>query len=111
MIERTLMSFGIAAKVVGIEQGPAVTRFELQPGPGVKVASIVNLSQDLALALAAQDVRIEAPIPGKSAIGIEVPNKEVSLVHLRDVLETREFRNSKSRSPSLWAKTSRAARS
>lgn len=96
VIERTLMSFGIAAKVVGIEQGPAVTRFELQPGPGVKVASIVNLSQDLALALAAQDVRIEAPIPGKSAIGIEVPNKEVSLVHLRDVLETREFRNSKS---------------
>jgi S-DNA-T family DNA segregation ATPase FtsK/SpoIIIE len=96
VIEKTLLSFGIAAKVVGIEQGPAVTRFELQPGPGVKVASIVNLSQDLALALAAQDVRIEAPIPGKSAIGIEVPNKEVSLVHLRDVLETREFRNSKS---------------
>ncbi|MGI6666886.1 MAG: DNA translocase FtsK [Bacillota bacterium] len=96
VIERTLLSFGIAAKVIGIERGPAVTRFELQPGPGVKVASIVNLSQDLALALASQDVRIEAPIPGKSAIGIEVPNKEVSLVHLRDVLETREFRNSKS---------------
>lgn len=96
VIEKTLLSFGIAAKVVGIERGPTVTRFELQPGPGVKVASIVNLSQDLALALAAQDVRIEAPIPGKSAIGIEVPNKEVSLVHLRDVLETREFRSSKS---------------
>lgn len=96
VIEKTLMSFGIAAKVVGIERGPTVTRFEVQPGPGVKVASIVNLSQDLALALAAQDVRIEAPIPGKSAIGIEVPNKEVSLVHLRDVLETREFRTSKS---------------
>jgi S-DNA-T family DNA segregation ATPase FtsK/SpoIIIE len=96
VIEKTLLSFGIAAKVVGIERGPAVTRFEVQPGPGVKVASIVNLSQDLALALAAQDVRIEAPIPGKSAIGIEVPNKEISLVHLRDVLETREFRSSKS---------------
>lgn len=96
IIEKTLLSFGVAAKVVDVTQGPAVTRFELQPGPGVKVASIVNLSQDLALALAAQDVRIEAPIPGKSAVGIEVPNKEISLVHLRDVLETREFRNSQS---------------
>ena len=96
VIEKTLLSFGVVAKVIGIEQGPTVTRFELQPGPGVKVASIVNLSQDLALALAAQDVRIEAPIPGKSAVGIEVPNKEISLVHLRDVLDTREFRNSKS---------------
>lgn len=96
VIEKTLLSFGVVAKVVGVDLGPTVTRFELQPGPGVKVASIVNLNQDLALALAAQDVRIEAPIPGKSAVGIEVPNKEVSLVHLRDVLETREYRNSKS---------------
>lgn len=96
VIERTLLSFGVVAKVVNVEQGPTVTRFELQPGPGVKVASIVSLSQDLALALAAQDVRIEAPIPGKSAVGIEVPNKEVSTVHLRDVLEMREFRNSRS---------------
>jgi S-DNA-T family DNA segregation ATPase FtsK/SpoIIIE len=96
VIEKTLLSFGVIAKVIGVEQGPTVTRFELQPGPGVKVASIVNLNQDLALALAAQDVRIEAPIPGKSAVGIEVPNKEVALVHLRDVLETKEFRNSRS---------------
>lgn len=96
VIEKTLLSFGVVAKVVNVEQGPTVARFELQPGPGVKVASIVNLSQDLALALAAQDVRIEAPIPGKSAVGIEVPNKEVSAVHLRDVLEMREFRNSRS---------------
>jgi S-DNA-T family DNA segregation ATPase FtsK/SpoIIIE len=95
-IEKTLLSFGIVAKVVNAEPGPTVTRFELQPGPGVKVASIVNLGQDLALALAAQDVRIEAPIPGRSAVGIEVPNKEVSVVHLRDVLASREFRNSKS---------------
>lgn len=95
-IERTLLSFGVVAKVVNVEHGPTVTRFELQPGPGVKVASIVNLSQDLALALAAQDVRIEAPIPGKSAVGIEVPNKEVSAVHLRDVMESREFRTSRS---------------
>ena len=96
VIEKTLLSFGVVAKVVEYAQGPTVTRYELQPGPGVKVASIVNLSQDLALAMAAQDVRIEAPIPGKSAVGLEVPNKEVSLVHLRDVLETKEFRNSKS---------------
>ncbi|MGE5580429.1 MAG: DNA translocase FtsK [Bacillota bacterium] len=95
-IERTLLSFGVVSKVVNVEHGPTVTRFELQPGPGVKVASIVNLSQDLALALAAQDVRIEAPIPGKSAVGIEVPNKEVSAVHLRDVMESREFRSSRS---------------
>lgn len=96
VIEKTLLSFGVVAKVVEFAQGPTVTRYELQPGPGVKVASIVNLSQDLALALATPDVRIEAPIPGKSAVGIEVPNREVSLVHLRDVLETKEFRNSKS---------------
>ncbi len=96
IIEKTLLSFGVVAKVVNYVQGPAVTQFELQPGPGVKIASIVNLSQDLALALAAPDVRMEAPIPGKSAVGVEVPNRESSLVHLRDVLETKEFRNSKS---------------
>ncbi len=96
IIEKTLLSFGVAAKVVNVSQGPAVTRFELQPGPGVKVASIVNLSQDLALALAAQDVRMEAPIPGRSAVGIEVPNRDVSMVHLRDVFESREFKNTPS---------------
>lgn len=96
IIEKTLFSFGVAAKVVHVARGPAATRFELQPGPGVKVSSIVNLSQDLALALAAQDVRIEAPIPGKSAVGIEVPNRDVSIVHIRDVFESREFRGSAS---------------
>ncbi len=96
IIEKTLLSFGVVAKVVNYTQGPAVTQFELQPGPGVKIANIVNLSQDIALALAAQDIRMEAPIPGKSAVGIEVPNRETSLVHLRDVLETKEFRTSKS---------------
>jgi len=95
-IEKTLLSFGVAAKVVNVTQGPTVTRFEVQPGPGVKVSNIVNLSQDLALALAAQDIRIEAPIPGKSAIGIEVPNKSVSIVPLREIIETREFRDSRS---------------
>ena len=96
IIEKTLYSFGVTAKVVDIARGPVATRFELQPGPGVKVSSIVNLSQDLALALAAPDVRIEAPIPGKSAVGIEVPNKDISIVHIRDVLESKPFRNSAS---------------
>ncbi len=96
IIEKTLLSFGVVAKVVNYTRGPTVTQFELLPGPGVKIASIVNLAQDLALALAARDVRMEAPIPGKSAVGIEVPNKQISLVHLRDVLETREFKVSKS---------------
>ena len=96
IIEKTLYSFGVTAKVVDIARGPVATRFELQPGPGVKVSSIVNLSQDLALALAAPDVRIEAPIPGKSAVGIEVPNKDISIVHIREVLESKPFRNSAS---------------
>lgn len=96
IIEKTLHSFGVTAKVVNFAKGPAATRFELQPGPGVKVSSIVNLSQDLALALAAQDVRIEAPIPGKSAVGIEVPNKDISIVHIREVLESKPFRGSSS---------------
>jgi len=95
-IEKTLLSFGVAAKVVNVTQGPSVTRFELQPGPGVKVSNIVNLSQDLALALATQDIRIEAPIPGKSAIGVEVPNKSISVVHLRELIESKEFRNNPS---------------
>ena len=96
IIEKTLHSFGVTAKVVNLAKGPAATRFELQPGPGVKVSSIVNLSQDLALALAAQDVRIEAPIPGKSAVGIEVPNKDISIVHIREVLESKPFRSGSS---------------
>ncbi|MGE5542773.1 MAG: DNA translocase FtsK 4TM domain-containing protein, partial [Bacillota bacterium] len=95
-LEETLQSFGVQAKVVQVSRGPAVTRFELQPGPGVKVASITSLANDIALNLAAQDVRIEAPIPGKSAVGIEVPNTEVTLVHLRDVLDSKEFRESPS---------------
>ncbi|MBE3519121.1 MAG: DNA translocase FtsK [Firmicutes bacterium] len=96
IIEETLASFGIKVKVVNFSRGPAVTRFELQPAPGTKVSAIVNRSQDIALALAAPDVRIEAPIPGKAAVGIEVPNREVSLVHLREVLESPAFRESNS---------------
>lgn len=93
-LEETLSSFGVEAKVIQVSKGPSVTRFELQPSPGVKVSKIVNLSDDIALALAASGVRIEAPIPGKSAIGIEVPNSDLSAVFLREVIESDEFINS-----------------
>ncbi|HHU89749.1 MAG TPA: DNA translocase FtsK [Clostridiaceae bacterium] len=90
-LEGTLASFGIEAKIINVSVGPAFTRYELQPGPGVKVSRIVNLTDDIALNLAATGVRIEAPIPGKAAIGIEVPNKEVAPISLRSVLESAEF--------------------
>lgn len=86
-LEETFQSFGVDAKVTKANLGPAVTKYEVQPAVGVKVSKIVNLSDDIALALAAKDIRIEAPIPGKSFIGIEVPNSEVSLVSFRDVIE------------------------
>ncbi|WP_027623480.1 FtsK/SpoIIIE family DNA translocase [Clostridium lundense] len=92
-LEETLSSFGVEAKVIQVTKGPSVTRFELQPSAGVKVSKIVNLADDIALNLAASGVRIEAPIPGKSAVGIEVPNKELSPVFLREVLESAEFSN------------------
>ncbi len=92
-LELTLENFGINAKITQINKGPTITRFELQPAPGVKVSKIVNLSDDIALGLAASDIRIEAPIPGKSAIGIEVPNKSKINVLLREVLETNEYKN------------------
>lgn len=92
-LEDTLKSFGVEARVINISRGPAVTRYEIQPSPGVKVSKIVNLSDDIALNLAAAGVRIEAPIPGKAAVGIEVPNKEMSAVLLRDILESKEFTN------------------
>lgn len=90
-LEKTLESFGVLAKVTQIHRGPAVTRYEVQPAVGVKVSRIVSLADDLALALAAKDIRIEAPIPGKPAIGIEVPNSEVAMVSLREVMETPVF--------------------
>ncbi|MBB5147816.1 FtsK/SpoIIIE family DNA translocase [Ureibacillus thermosphaericus] len=89
-LEQTLLSFGVKAKVVQVHLGPAVTKYEVMPDVGVKVSRIVNLQDDLALALAAKDIRMEAPIPGKSAIGIEVPNSEVAVVTLREVLESKE---------------------
>ena len=94
-LEETLMSFGVEAKITQVTKGPSVTRYELQPSAGVKVSKIVNLADDIALNLAANGVRIEAPIPGKSAIGIEVPNKHLSAVFLREVIEDKEFVNSK----------------
>lgn len=96
ILEQTLDSFGVSAKVINTCQGPTVTRYELEPAPGVKVSKIVNLADDLSLKLASSGVRIEAPIPGKAAIGIEVPNKELSGVALREVLETDEFQRSPS---------------
>ena len=89
-LEQTFLSFGVKAKVTQVHLGPAVTKYEVLPDAGVKVSRIVSLHDDLALALAARDIRIEAPIPGKSAIGIEVPNKEVAIVSLREVLESKE---------------------
>ncbi|WP_223700167.1 DNA translocase FtsK [Sutcliffiella deserti] len=92
-LEKTFASFGVKAKVTKVHLGPAVTKYEVYPDVGVKVSKIVNLSDDLALALAAKDIRIEAPIPGKSAIGIEVPNNEVAMVSLREVLDTKQAEN------------------
>ena len=87
----TLASFGVGAKVMDISRGPSVTRYELQPNPGVKVSKIVGLADDIALNLAATGVRIEAPIPGKAAVGIEVPNKEITPVLFGDVIKSQEF--------------------
>ena len=92
VIESTLETFGVECKVVGVNPGPAVTQYEIQPGPGVQVKRITSLQNDLSLALAAAPLRIEAPIPGKSAVGIEVPNKAASLVTIREVIETAAFR-------------------
>ena len=96
LLEDTLQSFNIAVKVINISVGPVVTRYELQPAPGVRVNRITTLSNDIALALAAPRVRIEAPIPGKAAVGIEVPNKDAATVLLRDIVESEEFQNAKS---------------
>jgi S-DNA-T family DNA segregation ATPase FtsK/SpoIIIE len=93
----TLKNFGINVTVTDISRGPAVTRYELQPEMGVKVSRIVNLQDDIKMNLAATDIRIEAPIPGKAAIGIEVPNKEPSMVPFREIVETPEFKNAKSK--------------
>ena len=96
-LQKTLYSFGVQAKVENVTVGPAITRYELKPAEGVRVSKIANLADDIALNLAAETIRIEAPIPGKQAVGIEVPNQEKEMVHLREVLESDEFAESKSK--------------
>ena len=96
-LQKTLYSFGVSAKVENVSVGPAITRYELKPAEGVRVSKIANLADDIALNLAAETIRIEAPIPGKQAVGIEVPNTEKEMVNLRDVLESGEFQNNKSK--------------
>ncbi len=96
LLESTLRDFGIKARVLEISHGPAVTRFDMHPGPGVKVSQIVSLADDIALSMATTGVRVVAPVPGKSAVGIEVPNRQVASVSLREIVESREFRKAES---------------
>ncbi len=96
-LQKTLYSFGVSAKVENVSVGPAITRYELKPAEGVRVSKIANLADDIALNLAAKTIRIEAPIPGKQAVGIEVPNEESEIVHIRDILDTDTFKDSKSK--------------
>ena len=96
-LQKTLYSFGVSAKVMDVSVGPAIARYELKPAQGVKVSKIANLADDIALNLAAETIRIEAPIPGKQAVGIEVPNEKREAVALREVIESREFEESKSK--------------
>ena len=96
-LQKTLYSFGVSAKVENVTVGPAITRYELKPAEGVRVSKIANLADDIALNLAAETIRIEAPIPGKQAVGIEVPNKEKEMVHMREVLESSDFQDHKSK--------------
>lgn len=99
ILEDTLTNFGVEAKVIQVNKGPTITRYELQPSIGVKVSKIVNLSDDIALNLAAPAIRIEAPIPGKAAIGIEIPNEDTSAVALREVIDHSTYQNSSFKLP------------
>ena len=96
LLENTLKSFGVQARIIDVSRGPAVTRYELQPAAGVKISKVTGLADDIALNLSASGVRIEAPIPGKPAIGIEVPNKVVSMVSIREMLDSPAFQNASS---------------
>ena len=97
VIKNTLSSFGVEVKIKDIFRGPSITRYEIQPGPGIKVSKIKGLEDDIALSLAAQGVRIEAPVPGKAAVGIEIPNTTKDMVTLREIIASPEFRDSKSK--------------
>ncbi len=96
-LQKTLYNFGVSAKVENVSVGPAITRYELKPAEGVRVSKIANLADDIALNLAAESIRIEAPIPGKQAVGIEIPNKENEIVNLRDIIESEKFTNAESK--------------
>ena len=96
-LQKTLYSFGVSAKVENVSVGPAITRYELKPAEGVRVSKIANLADDIALSLAAETIRIEAPIPGIQAVGIEIPNKEKEVVHLRDIIDNSAFKKAKSK--------------
>ena len=96
-LQKTLYSFGVSAKVENVSVGPAITRYELKPAEGVRVSKIANLADDIALNLAAESIRIEAPIPGKQAVGIEIPNKENEIVHFREIIESNSFQDHKSK--------------
>ena len=96
-LQKTLYSFGVSAKVENVSVGPAITRYELKPAEGVRVSKIANLADDIALNLAAESIRIEAPIPGKQAVGIEIPNKENEIVHFREIIESEAFQDHKSK--------------
>ena len=99
IIENTMKNFGIDSKIVAINRGPVITSYELKPAPGIKLSRIVGLSDNIAMALASSDLRIEAPIPGKTVVGIEVPNKDKDSVALKELIESQEFKNSKSDIP------------
>ena len=96
-LQKTLYSFGVSAKVENVSVGPTITRYELKPAEGVRVSKIANLADDIALSLAAETIRIEAPIPGKQAVGIEIPNKEKEVVALRDIIDSPAFTKAKSK--------------
>ena len=96
-LQKTLHSFGVSAKVENVSVGPTITRYELKPAEGVRVSKIAKLADDIALNLAAESIRIEAPIPGKQAVGIEIPNKEKEMVVLRDIIDSKEFKTAKSK--------------
>ena len=104
IIEETMSNFGIDAKVVEINVGPTITCYELQPSPGIKLSRIVSLSDNIALSLASSDIRIEAPIPGKSAVGIEVPNKIKTSVLLKEIIASKEYQEIASNLPLALAR-------
>jgi S-DNA-T family DNA segregation ATPase FtsK/SpoIIIE len=110
-LEQALGNYGVRGKVTAIQMGPVIVTFEFAPAPGTRTGKIVQLENDLAMALEAQSVRIVAPIPGKAVVGIEIPNKKREMVYLKEILEDDSFRKSARSCKSAWARTPRARRS